>query len=60
MEQATCKHCDGLITRINGQWEHVSTMKLHLGVPPEPKPWPCCQGWGTHDITCAKYGQIKT
>jgi|HubBroStandDraft_2_1064218.scaffolds.fasta_scaffold12374_4 hypothetical protein len=20
---------------------------------------PCCQGWGTHDITCVKYGQPK-
>jgi hypothetical protein len=22
--------------------------------------WPCCQGLGCHDITCAQYGQPKT
>lgn len=31
-----CKHCGGLIIRIDGQWEHVSTDKLHPGLPPEP------------------------
>ena len=31
-----CKHCGGLLIRIDGQWEHVSTDKLHPGLPPEP------------------------
>lgn len=35
-----CVHCGGLIIRIDGQWEHVSTDKLHPGVPPEPAETP--------------------
>jgi len=37
MKRNGCKHCGGLIIRIDGQWEHVSTDKLHPGLPPEPQ-----------------------
>ena len=35
--EAECKHCEGLITIVDGEWKHVSTIPgLHLGIPPEP------------------------